>query len=91
MAGLIPTAYEPHDITFSADGRTMYIVNGKSATGPNPDHLSSNTALDHLLHVPGRQRRGGRRRQGRRTSTSSSSSAPRWSRAPVPDRGDSTA
>ncbi|MDE2160931.1 MAG: beta-propeller fold lactonase family protein, partial [Burkholderiales bacterium] len=39
VAGLIPTAYEPHDITFSADGRWMYIVNGKSATGPNPAHL----------------------------------------------------
>jgi YVTN family beta-propeller protein len=42
--GLIPTAYEPHDITFSTDGSWMYIVNGKSVTGPNPGHLSSNTA-----------------------------------------------
>jgi DNA-binding beta-propeller fold protein YncE len=40
---LIPTAYEPHDITFSADGNWMYIVSGKSATGPNPGHLSSST------------------------------------------------
>jgi YVTN family beta-propeller protein len=44
VSGLIPTAYEPHDVTFSADGSWMYIVNGKSATGPNPGHLSSATA-----------------------------------------------
>src|SRR5262249_42317646 len=42
VAGLTPTAYEPHDITFSRDGRAMYIINGKSVTGPNPGHLSSN-------------------------------------------------
>src|SRR5262249_20827484 len=55
VAGLIPTAYEPHDITFSKDGTWMYIINGKSITGPNdgtktpntmpapPGHLSSST------------------------------------------------
>jgi YVTN family beta-propeller protein len=52
VAGLIPTAYEPHDITFSSDGRTMYIVNGKSATGPNPGHLSSNTAAITYITFP---------------------------------------
>jgi DNA-binding beta-propeller fold protein YncE len=44
VAGLIPTAFEPHDVTFSADGSWMYVVNGKSVTGPNPDHLSGGTA-----------------------------------------------
>ncbi|MDR0781635.1 MAG: beta-propeller fold lactonase family protein [Pseudomonadales bacterium] len=44
VIGLIPTAYEPHDITFSADGSWMYIINGKSATGPNSEHLYGNTA-----------------------------------------------
>ena len=44
VSALIPTAYEPHDVTFSADGLWMYIINGKSATGPNPGHLSSSTA-----------------------------------------------
>lgn len=34
--GLIPTAYDPTDVAFSADGRWMYIVNGKNDTGPNP-------------------------------------------------------
>src|SRR4029077_17871173 len=43
VTGLIPTAYEPHDVTLSADDGWMYIINGKSVTGPNPDHLAGNT------------------------------------------------
>jgi hypothetical protein len=31
-------------VTFSADGAWMYIISGKSATGPNPGHLSGSTA-----------------------------------------------
>jgi len=53
VAGLIPTAYEPHDITFSADGSWMYIVNGKSITGPNPLYLLGNTALLTTITYPG--------------------------------------
>jgi DNA-binding beta-propeller fold protein YncE len=33
---LIPTAYDPTDVAFSADGSWMYIINGKNDTGPNP-------------------------------------------------------
>jgi DNA-binding beta-propeller fold protein YncE len=44
VVGLIPTAYEPHDIAFSADGSWLYIVNGKNVTGANPGHLTSATA-----------------------------------------------
>src|SRR5262249_12872482 len=46
-------AYEPHDITFSADGSWMYIINGKSLTGPNPAHLASNTASMTEIIYPG--------------------------------------
>ena len=53
VEGLIPTAYEPHDITFSADGKWMYIVNGKSITGPNPGHLASSTASITSITYPG--------------------------------------
>jgi YVTN family beta-propeller protein len=53
VRGLIPTAYEPHDITFSADGSWMYIVNGKSVTGPNPGHLASSTAAMTGIMYPG--------------------------------------
>jgi DNA-binding beta-propeller fold protein YncE len=52
VKGLIPTAYEPHDITFSADGKWMYLVNGKSVTGPNPGHLSSYTRNSDALGGP---------------------------------------
>jgi YVTN family beta-propeller protein len=53
VTGLIPTAYEPHDVTFSADGSFFYVINGKSITGPNPDHLSSNTAALTEITYPG--------------------------------------
>jgi len=53
VSGLIPTAYEPHDITFSADGSWMYVVNGKSATGPNSSHLAGNTASITSITYPG--------------------------------------
>jgi YVTN family beta-propeller protein len=53
VAGLIPTAYEPHDITFSVDGRWMYIVNGKSITGPNAAHLAGSTASMTSITYPG--------------------------------------
>ncbi|MFM0132340.1 bifunctional YncE family protein/alkaline phosphatase family protein [Paraburkholderia sediminicola] len=42
--GLIPTAYAPKDITLSADGSQMYIINGKSVTGPNPLYTSGTSA-----------------------------------------------
>ncbi|MGE5242856.1 MAG: bifunctional YncE family protein/alkaline phosphatase family protein [Betaproteobacteria bacterium] len=53
VSGLIPTAYEPHDVTFSADGSWMYIVNGKSLTGPNPGHLTGSTASMTSITYPG--------------------------------------
>jgi YVTN family beta-propeller protein len=53
VVGLIPTAYEPHDVTFSADGTQIYIVNGKSVTGPNPLHLYGNTARLTSITYPG--------------------------------------
>jgi DNA-binding beta-propeller fold protein YncE len=53
VAGLIPTAYEPHDIALSSDGQAMYIINGKSVTGPNPHHLSSQTAFITAFMYPG--------------------------------------
>lgn len=36
VAGLIPTGWYPNSVSFSGDGRWVYGVNGKSATGPNP-------------------------------------------------------
>ena len=51
--GLIPTAYDPTDIAFSADGTWMYIVNGKSDTGPNPGYGFGNTASIQYITFPG--------------------------------------
>ncbi|HEX3470537.1 MAG TPA: bifunctional YncE family protein/alkaline phosphatase family protein [Silvibacterium sp.] len=42
--GLLPTAYDPTDVAFSADGSWMYIINGKSDTGPNPGYGYGNMA-----------------------------------------------
>jgi YVTN family beta-propeller protein len=53
VVGLIPTAYEPHDVTLSADGAYMYIASGKSVTGPNPNHLASSTASITAYTYPG--------------------------------------
>jgi len=36
VAGLIPTGWYPNSVSFSGDGATVYVVNGKSPTGPNP-------------------------------------------------------
>jgi len=52
--GLIPTAFEPHDVSFSADGRSLYVVHGKSVTGPNPGRRSGATAfLGDTRHAGG--------------------------------------
>jgi len=53
VIALIPTAYEPHDVTFSADGSWLYVVNGKSVTGPNPAHLSGSTGSLTEISYPG--------------------------------------
>jgi YVTN family beta-propeller protein len=53
VVGLIPTAYAPKDITLSADGSWMYIINGKSDQGPNPLNLYGNTNLLTTITYPG--------------------------------------
>jgi YVTN family beta-propeller protein len=51
--GLLPTAYDPTDVAFSADGSWMYIINGKSDTGPNPGYGFGNLALIQYITFPG--------------------------------------
>jgi YVTN family beta-propeller protein len=36
LKGLIPTGWYPNSVSVSADGTTLYVVNGKSNAGPNP-------------------------------------------------------
>jgi YVTN family beta-propeller protein len=38
VIGLIPTGWYPNSVSFSNDGRYMYVVNDKSPTGPNPEY-----------------------------------------------------
>src|SRR5467141_785030 len=51
--GLIQTAYDPTDVAFSADGSWMYIINGKSDTGPNPGYGFGNLRLIQFITFPG--------------------------------------
>ncbi|MCX5733544.1 MAG: beta-propeller fold lactonase family protein, partial [candidate division NC10 bacterium] len=37
VVGLIPTGWYPNSVSFSGDGNWVYVVNGKSPTGPNPE------------------------------------------------------
>jgi len=50
-AGLLPTAYDPTDVAFSLDGRWMYVVNGKSDTGPNPGYGFGNMAVIQFKQI----------------------------------------
>ena len=49
--GLLPTAYDPTDLAFSSDGRWMYIINGKSDTGPNPLYGYGNMSSIQFISV----------------------------------------
>jgi DNA-binding beta-propeller fold protein YncE len=35
VVGLIPTGWYPNSVSFNGDGKWMYVINGKSPTGPN--------------------------------------------------------
>ena len=51
--GLVPTAYDPTDVAFSADGSWTYIINGKNDTGPNPGYGYGNLAFIQFITFPG--------------------------------------
>jgi YVTN family beta-propeller protein len=46
VTGLIPTGWYPNSVSFSNDGKFMYVVNDKSPTGPNPGHCHGLTNLE---------------------------------------------
>jgi DNA-binding beta-propeller fold protein YncE len=50
VAGLIPTGWYPHAVSVSADGRTLYVVNGKSDPGPNPGY-ETKAANQYILQL----------------------------------------
>ncbi|HZC35724.1 MAG TPA: bifunctional YncE family protein/alkaline phosphatase family protein, partial [Chthoniobacterales bacterium] len=58
VQGLIPTGFYPHCISVSGDGRRLYIIHGKSPTGPNSEkqvgqlHYVEELLKSSLLTVP---------------------------------------
>jgi DNA-binding beta-propeller fold protein YncE len=47
VIGLIPTGWYPNSAGFSDGGEWIYVVNGKSPTGPNPDNFYAYGPPDH--------------------------------------------
>jgi DNA-binding beta-propeller fold protein YncE len=49
VIGLLLTGFYPTSVNVSADGRTLYVVNGKSPTGPNPAWYAENHASNQYV------------------------------------------
>jgi DNA-binding beta-propeller fold protein YncE len=47
VVGLIPTGWYPNSVSFSGDGKWVYVINGKSPTGPNQDFYYSYGPATH--------------------------------------------
>jgi DNA-binding beta-propeller fold protein YncE len=47
VIGMLPTAYAPTSVSVSGDGRWLYVVNGKSPTGPNPGNFNGHPDVNH--------------------------------------------
>jgi DNA-binding beta-propeller fold protein YncE len=46
VVGLIPTGWFPNSVSVSRDGKTLYVVNGKSNAGPNPGNCTGTSATN---------------------------------------------
>jgi YVTN family beta-propeller protein len=44
VAGLIPTGWYPNAVSVNGAGTMLYVVNGKSVTGPNPKNCRASTS-----------------------------------------------
>ncbi len=53
VIGLVPTGWYPNSVSVSADGRVMYIANGKSDPGANPGNGLVNGANQYVLQLEG--------------------------------------
>src|SRR5882724_6237237 len=45
VAGLIPTGWYPNAVSVNRAGTMLYVVNGKSVSGPNPKNCRANTSI----------------------------------------------
>ena len=48
VIGLIPTGWYPNSVSFTADGKYMYVVNDKSPTGPNAGYCHALTPQETI-------------------------------------------
>jgi YVTN family beta-propeller protein len=51
VVGLIPTTFYPNCVVVSADGQRLYVVNGKSETGPNPGYFERKNPNQYVLEL----------------------------------------
>jgi YVTN family beta-propeller protein len=51
VVGLIPTTFYPNSVVATEDGQRLYVVNGKSVTGPNPGYLDRKNPDQYVLEL----------------------------------------
>jgi YVTN family beta-propeller protein len=51
VLGLIPTTFYPNSVAVSEDGQRLYVVNGKSVTGPNPGFFDRKNPNQYVLEL----------------------------------------
>jgi YVTN family beta-propeller protein len=51
VVGLIPTTFYPNSVAVSAEGQRLYVVNGKSVTGPNPGYFDRKNPDQYVLEL----------------------------------------
>jgi YVTN family beta-propeller protein len=49
VVGMLPTGYDPTSVSLSGDGRWLYVVNGKSPTGPDPGNYGGHPAKNQFV------------------------------------------
>jgi len=47
VVALVPTGYYPNAVEISNDGHTLYVVNGKSPTGPDPGYFPKRSIAEN--------------------------------------------
>ena len=51
VLGLIPTTFYPNCVAVSGDGQRLFVVNGKSLTGPNPGFFERKNSNQYVLEL----------------------------------------
>jgi YVTN family beta-propeller protein len=51
VLGLIPTTFYPNSVAVSGDGQRLFVVNGKSLTGPNPGFFERKNPNQYVLEL----------------------------------------